>query len=75
MKSIRWVASGAALEKFVPAALQRSIFFALRAGPGNIPLTDRKNAGGQTMTLVRNLNVLAVFAAFVFVAAIVVGVI
>ncbi|WP_425086627.1 hypothetical protein [Stappia sp.] len=75
MKSVRWVASSAAVEKFVPFALQRSIFFALRAGPGNIPLTHRKNAGGRTMTLVRNLNVIAVFAAFVFVAAIVVGLI
>ncbi|WP_349357714.1 hypothetical protein [Stappia sp.] len=34
-----------------------------------------KSAGGQTMTLVRNLNVLAVCVAFGFVAAIVVGVI
>ncbi|WP_157727667.1 hypothetical protein [Stappia sp. ES.058] len=75
MKSARWFADQAGTEKNFPTALQRSIFFALRTRAGNISLTDRKNAGGQIMTHVRNLNALAVFAAFVFVAAIVVGLI
>jgi hypothetical protein len=50
-----------------------SIFFALPACAGNLSFTDRETAGGHEMTLVRNLNLLAVCAAFAFVAAIVIG--